>query len=176
MHHSVSACLCVLAAAVATSLLALWLQQWRLVLNVGRAPCLQQAATGTAAHLACQRRLCLPGIYLATLLRCVCICVRWIGSAMRLFSFFAVYSGTEKSRWHNTRRACTQMSRGGDLFENTLWEALGDVRAIIVRLSGEGGDGERWYGGSSGMWEGLMVNVISSKQLIMTDDGSFSVI
>lgn len=91
MHHSVCACLCVLAEAAATSLLALWLQQWRLFLNVGRAPCLQQAATGPAAHLACQRRLCLPGIYLAAWLRCVRVGVRSIGRVMRAFLFFSFF-------------------------------------------------------------------------------------
>lgn len=72
---TVCVCLCVLAKAVATSLLALWLQQWRLFLNVGPALCPRQAATGTAAHLSCQHSLCLPGIYLAALFGCVHVCV-----------------------------------------------------------------------------------------------------
>lgn len=33
--------------------------------NVSSALSLQQATTGTAAHLSCQHSLCLPGIYLA---------------------------------------------------------------------------------------------------------------
>lgn len=93
-----------------------------------------------------------------------------------IFFFRSLFWDGEEPVTQHTPCACTQMSRGGDLFEKTLWEALGDVRAIIVRLSVEGGDGERWYGGSSGMWEGLMVKVIGSEQLLLTDDGRFSVI
>lgn len=65
----------VLAEAVATSLMALWVQQWRLFLNASPAPCPRQAATGTAAHLSCQHSLCLPEIYLAELFGCVHFCV-----------------------------------------------------------------------------------------------------
>lgn len=71
----VCVCVCVLAEAVATSLMALWVQQWRLFLNAGPALCPRQAATGTAAHLSCQHSLCLPEIYLAELFGCVQVCV-----------------------------------------------------------------------------------------------------
>lgn len=91
-----------------------------------------------------------------------------------IFFFRSLFWDGGEPVTQHTPCACTQMSRGGDLFENAPWEALGDVRAIIERLNGEGGDGERWYDESSGMWEGLVVKVIGSKQFISTDDGRFS--
>lgn len=145
MHHSVCACLCVLAEAVATSLLALWLQQWRLFLNVGRALCLRQAVTGTAAHLSCQHSLCLPGIYLAALFGCVRVCVHWIGRVMHFFPPFILGRREANDTQHtplalnSNDLTCTytQMSRGGDLFEDTqttgkVQEALRNVRAISM--------------------------------------------
>lgn len=70
---------------------------------------------------------------------------------------------------------------GGDLFENTqapvdVQEALGDAGTIIVRLLKWGGEVAPRGGMSSGMWEGLRPEVISSKELILTDDERFPVI
>lgn len=79
--------------------------------------------------------------------------------------------------------ACTytQMSRGGDLFENTqppvdVQEALGDVGTIKARLLKWGGEVTLRGGMSSGMWAGLTLKVTRSEQLILTDDERFPVI
>lgn len=149
MHHSVCACLCVLAEAIANYLPVLWLQQWRLFLNTGRAPCPQQAATRTAARLSCQHSLCLPGIYLGVLLGCVCFCVRWIESVMHFFPLLILgWRAANDTQYtplalNTNDLTCTytQMSWGGDLFEDTqttarVQEDLRNVRAITDLCSG----------------------------------------
>lgn len=130
MHHSVCACLCVLAEAVATSLLALWLQQWRLFLNVGRALCLRQAATGTAAHLSCQHSLCLPGIYLAALFGCVRVCVHWIEREWCIFFPF-ILGRREANDTQHTPHALKQQWPDMYLHTNVMgWGSLWRYRQL----------------------------------------------
>lgn len=78
-----------LAEAVATSLLALWLQWRQLCLNPGPVQCRWQAATGTAAHLSCQHNLWLPRLYLTALFE---MCM---GSLIKRVMHFSLYSKKE---------------------------------------------------------------------------------
>lgn len=104
--------------------------------------------------------------------------------------FFSLFWDREKLMTQHTPLALhtgdptctyTQMSRGGDLFENTqapvnVQEALGEVGTIIARLLKWGGEVTLRDAVSSGMWEELTPKVLRSKQLILTDDERFPVI
>lgn len=155
--------LCVLAEAVATSPLALWIQQQRLFLNVGPALCLLQAATGTAAHLSCQHSLCLPGIYLAVLFGCVHVCVRWIKRVMH-FLFILGRRVANDTKKHTPPRYTqqrpdmyidTNVTGWGSLWRSSykyrwLWEMY---EQLVCKDWGRLGRRRLWVLLTLGMWK-----------------------